>query len=190
MKTPEQIKINKRIAEFMGFKMIVENYHGINIIEDPTKKTYDLHQLRYDSSWDWLMPVVEKIESLPTFENWLGFTLIKKSVSLELIYDNVVSFIEWYNSDNAKNYFAKTEYCPNVELMPISQDTKPIWSEIRDNYEDEGVLYIDGWLSDEDNGSTIAIIKLDTKEVIYYDERAKHDKNAQEVINNNLKELK
>lgn len=55
------IEGNKLIAEFIEGKMIVVDYHGINIIQLPDRQ-YDLLGLKYHSSWDWLMPVVEKIE--------------------------------------------------------------------------------------------------------------------------------
>ena len=44
---------NKLIAEFMGWKPN-EHHWCLNGDKD----------LQYDTSWDWLMPVVEKIESL------------------------------------------------------------------------------------------------------------------------------
>lgn len=50
---------NEMIAEFMGGKTTtimhtVKIDHGI----------YHVSKLRYHTSWDWLMPVVEKIERL------------------------------------------------------------------------------------------------------------------------------
>ena len=56
-------KNNKLIAEFMGCT------HPFNEITDATlynvsHGTFELSELRYDASWDWLMPVVQKIESL------------------------------------------------------------------------------------------------------------------------------
>ena len=60
--TQEQIKNNSIIAEFMGF-----------IFYDDEGKYYHVeegyflcipNELKYHESWDWLMPVVERIESL------------------------------------------------------------------------------------------------------------------------------
>jgi hypothetical protein len=59
----EIIEGNKFIAEFMGAKMIVANYHGINIIEFPDKSTKDLVGLKYHSSWDWLMSCIGKLSN-------------------------------------------------------------------------------------------------------------------------------
>jgi hypothetical protein len=59
-----------------------------------------------------------------------------------------------------------------------------IWSEIRSGFEDEGILYIDAWVSPDDNeeGKVIATIDLETGVVSYRDDRAKTDKYAQEMI--------
>jgi len=59
-----------------------------------------------------------------------------------------------------------------------------IWSEIRSEFEDEGVLFIDAWVSpdDDEEGKVIATVNLETGVVSYRDERAKTDKYAQEVI--------
>ena len=103
---------NELIAEFMD----VPKVHGYDLWD--TSKTgkpiYGLpsRELRYHSSWDWLMPVVEKIESL-------GYTVdiansdyqIRKTGDTEAfifhygpdrpkikaVYEAVVEFIKWYN---------------------------------------------------------------------------------------------
>ena len=54
---------NKLIAEFLGCN------HPYNEITDATlynvsNGTFELNELRYDVSWDWLMPVIQKIENL------------------------------------------------------------------------------------------------------------------------------
>lgn len=117
--TQEQIiEKNKLIAEFMGAKMIVEDYYGINIIKFPDESTKDLNGLKYHSSWEWLMDAVDKIQILrerfnnPKLE--YGLTLINamdrwlyvqhKSLSKkEAVWLAVVEFIKWYNT-NENNY--------------------------------------------------------------------------------------
>lgn len=69
------VESNKIIAEFMGGKMIVQD-RGINIIEMIDGSTFDLHGLKYHSSWDLLMIVVEKIENL-SFNGRKVWTTIK-----------------------------------------------------------------------------------------------------------------
>ncbi len=72
------------------------------------------------------------------------------------------------------------------------------WSEIRnDNYEQsesmdkDSFITIDAWLTEDDNeeGKVIARINCGTKEVIYYDNDAKTDIYAQEMIKEVLDEL-
>ena len=58
MSEKEIIEGNKLIAEFMGIKIIQSRY-GCNhpLVTCPYP---DYSNLKYHSSWDWLMPVVEK----------------------------------------------------------------------------------------------------------------------------------
>ncbi len=64
---------NALIAEFMGAKPLVlggsteyEMYGVLDCIEDgANEKHYFIDdEMRFHESWDWLMPVVEKIESM------------------------------------------------------------------------------------------------------------------------------
>jgi len=61
------------------------------------------------------------------------------------------------------------------------------YAEVRGNHFDdiEQVQMIDAWLTDDDNeeGSVIAKVHLDTKTVDYIDPDARYDEYAQEVIN-------
>ena len=131
MTEKEILKGNKLIAEFMGGKYnsqlrfnisqdeIWLPIHGIcNYARDKGKK------LKYFSSWDWLMPVVEKIESLPDInqagicvliehsycriylDNWGKYTdvaqYVTKKDKLGAVYQAVVKFIKWYNENKQK----------------------------------------------------------------------------------------
>lgn len=73
----------------------------------------------------------------------------------------------------------------------IPFEYKPIWSQINSDHEDDDKIFIDAWLSDDDNENGVVIAKVDinTNEVIYFDERAKTDKYAQEVITECFKRL-
>jgi hypothetical protein len=66
-----------------------------------------------------------------------------------------------------------------------------IWSEIRSNFEDEGIIHIDAWVSpdDDEEGKVIATIDIKTKTVTYRDDRAKTDAYAQETIALALKDI-
>ena len=74
---------NKLIAEFMGLEIITDGISWFDTSYKPLGK--------YNSSWDWIMPVVEKIEPL-------GF-----SVSI----NNGNCSILFYNNDN---YVVRTAY--------------------------------------------------------------------------------
>lgn len=70
--TTEIIEGNKSIAEFMG-RQIVESPWPHKSLEEQGYWVHQLGQnyfktkLKYHSSWDWLMPVVEKIELMPNY---------------------------------------------------------------------------------------------------------------------------
>lgn len=65
--------------------------------------------------------------------------------------------------------------------------------EIRNDFvcEDTHNVYIDAWLTDDDNeaGVVIARINASTKNIEYFDDDAKTDSYAQEVINEAIAEL-
>jgi len=67
--------------------------------------------------------------------------------------------------------------------------TVSIWSEIRSDFEEQYMVYIDAYLTpdDNENGQTIAKVNTITGNVQYIDERAKTDAKAQEAINEILK---
>lgn len=90
----------------------------------PTKHKYEPKNLEYHSSWDWLMPVVEKIcntemtfklESVFEWDNKEkynpkyqmeirdgGYHLKgsdKSKVLIEVVYQSVIQFVQWYNSN-------------------------------------------------------------------------------------------
>lgn len=124
MKTIEEGNI--LIAEFLGCYKYPENsfdnvwsyeiYGHLDFVDDGEyeKHYYLPSEMKFHSSWDWLMPVVEKIEGLgydteivyrpddgghcfyindsPIFSSQMGG---KK----EATYTVVVDFIEWYNEN-------------------------------------------------------------------------------------------
>jgi len=53
---------NKITAEFMGYKEY--NHGSYKTFSKDDKSHYFDSTLQYDSDWNWLMPVIEKIESL------------------------------------------------------------------------------------------------------------------------------
>ena len=115
----ETLENNKLIAEFMGLG--IQSF----FVESPVNGEYiPDDELQYHSSWDWLMPVVEKIGSLGHTMIDIGIrhciiTPVLYSLSddamkfypkinsnakpmKECIYTAVVEFINWYNSSKEK----------------------------------------------------------------------------------------
>lgn len=114
------IENNKLIAKFMGFTVNFGFnkdgvlFHGEHI---------NLRKLKYHDRWDWLMEVVEKIESLDcvidfkitieyveiiarmgkgiVFKNCI-FDIDYCTTKREAIYNACVEFIKWYNKQNKK----------------------------------------------------------------------------------------
>ena len=67
------------------------------------------------------------------------------------------------------------------------------WAEIRNDFvcEDSHKIYIDAWLTEDDSeeGIVIARIDMNTKNIEYFDDDAKTDDYAQEVVNETLSEI-
>jgi len=90
---------NKIIAEFDGW--IKSNYDklgGAGYYRKYGELSF-YTEFEYDTSWDWLMPVVKKIYSKSKEHNQfivnLQVALVKANI--EEIYKAVVEFIKWYN---------------------------------------------------------------------------------------------
>ena len=88
---------NKIIAEFMG---IIPNEAGVYMMSK--HKGYSLENLLYHTEWDWLMPVVEKIDNL-FGEDDIVDDMINKvhnavlQFNRDITYNAVVEFIKWHN---------------------------------------------------------------------------------------------
>lgn len=109
-------KNNKLIAEFMGLPTEVFKPSGkVNYYfkEYNSGSWYEAHELSYNVSWDWLMPVVDKIESLRDENgNAYRFTIdmgnaqiegtnieiVGGSCKLDTTYQAVVEFIKDQNN--------------------------------------------------------------------------------------------
>jgi len=111
---------NKLIAQFMGYMPTSKEIGEQTFTHDTMEKgtVIWLSQFKYHSSWDWLMPVVEKIETEQgcIIEMWLSLgkgckinRLQSKSEGgilhfanesnslIEAVCQSVVEFIKWYN---------------------------------------------------------------------------------------------
>lgn len=93
---------NELIAEFMGGTPGTGECEDLWYFGNPDQpKKY----LRYDSSWDWLMPVVEKINEsckdtgYPDGLEICDWHVIAVANNIKLVYFSVVEFIKWYNEN-------------------------------------------------------------------------------------------
>ena len=115
----EEIKNNnKLIAEFMGYKadpyFYIPNHSVLVRVpythEHETQEHFTAEELKYHSSWDWLMPVFQKIIKHNQFacidDTPVGeWRLIKSISSLSLgctikeAYDKAIEFINQFNKE-------------------------------------------------------------------------------------------
>lgn len=115
MEDSKIIQGNKLIAEFMGVKMGEPYMWRIGSTVPLTEE-----HLAYHESWDWLMPVVEKIETteihgLATASVCIedteceikdygtdssSFAYEEGDTKIEAVWKACVAFIEWYNTQN------------------------------------------------------------------------------------------
>lgn len=114
---------NRLIAEFMGIELFGKdkdfteallicsaldlNVNPLTHFEYIQEDVY-LDDMRFDSSWDWLIPVVEKIMSICFTEDQIEtdedlsswFYGIRDQIpEIHTTYSAVVEFIKWYNDN-------------------------------------------------------------------------------------------
>jgi hypothetical protein len=99
MKTIEEK--NKIIAEFMGYKTYEHtNSTAIRLLEENEFNSIDIGHIhtKFHTSWDWLMPVVDKIYNLPqeSEDNNLIGDITNALVDIDILecHEAVVNFIE------------------------------------------------------------------------------------------------
>ena len=116
MKNQEIIEGNMLIVEFMGYNcpnsstssFYIEDHNrvtGMNGRYDFTDHWYTLEEVEYYTSWDWLIPVIDKITSMqeyPDFKIHTSFQFHDGGIYINTKYientwEQVVEFIKWYN---------------------------------------------------------------------------------------------
>lgn len=108
----EIYKNNKLIAEFMGYSNVLDEtedlmYYPDWFIPNPIKEKNNKNRptsielFRYHKSWKWLMPVVEKIESLGYF--------VKISTKMVSVARD--------NKGNNDSYLIKAQFGDNSKLQ-------------------------------------------------------------------------
>jgi hypothetical protein len=118
MKTIEEK--NRMISEFMGYETYEHtNSISIRITEGNEFNSSDIGHVhtKFHTSWDWLMPVIEKIERLgftveknfqPIDNDWQCLVVKGNDIlfqefneqSIQAMHYVVVEFIEMYNQKN------------------------------------------------------------------------------------------
>lgn len=100
-------KTNKLIAEFMGVDQVDIDY-AIN----------EHGQLKYHLSWDWLMPVIEKIESLGyTFEK--NYQRVDKDWQSLIVKGNDILYQEFNENSLQCSHYVVVEFIKdqNTEVI-------------------------------------------------------------------------
>jgi hypothetical protein len=111
---------NSLVAEFMGEKRTGYDHYYIPrhgewssipySHESETKDIFTFEEMKYDKSWDWLKPVIDKIikeigvktVDECTDEEWKVTTNVTRmwiGVSIEQAYHYVVEYILWHNKN-------------------------------------------------------------------------------------------
>ena len=98
------IESNRLIAEFMGYEIYTSEYklgRKVNPIFVKIGRTdFTLKQLKYHSSWDWLIPVLKKIKSLDVDMSTWRMITHPLDYDIEMVSKQSAEFIQWYNKNN------------------------------------------------------------------------------------------
>ena len=105
---------NTLIVEFMGNPTIFNPIHDTTLyqVKEQGNMAYYLDELQYHNSWDWLIPVIEKIDDellenpkLDCSEKIKDITIKNdfmdiryKFANMEEVYHAVIEFIKDYNN--------------------------------------------------------------------------------------------
>ena len=95
---------NKIIAEFMGLENTLQSYYNYN------NSLIHKDRLLFHSDWNWLMKIVEKIESLSNDKQVINWGRQSKTIfdfkltesKIEAVYNACLDCIKWYNENSAK----------------------------------------------------------------------------------------
>ena len=104
---------NKIIVEFMKWDIL----NDMTYSKATKGKWVELDKLKFHSNWNWLMEVVEKIESLEgigvdfykgcidVYNEEVNLIRINRKglTKIEAVYNACVEFIKWYSKNAVKN---------------------------------------------------------------------------------------
>ena len=102
---------NKLLAEFMGFEKETDptqRFYGNWFTQPTTAWGIRLEVLHFDTDWNWLMAVVDKIFSTDLYyDEYIDYNAsmftngqIELSASIKHVYDQCIDFVKWYNEQN------------------------------------------------------------------------------------------
>lgn len=110
----DTLESNKLIAVFDGAENLANENEWYRL---PNKAAVRAKELEYHTDWDWLMPVVEKIEAIELDNFTCKFDIINRNEveisagdtpvfysgfntnsKLTSVWVGVVNFIQWYNT--------------------------------------------------------------------------------------------
>ena len=94
------MKDNKLIAEFMGMTYGDTNDNSVMIQMTPQgNEVVPIESMQYHKSWDWLMPVLKKINSeiSPNTRGLWRMIINPTEYDIENVYSQAVYFINEYN---------------------------------------------------------------------------------------------
>ena len=89
---------NKLIAEFMGIKFNKGTFYNMGYDVFSDGNLYRSHEMKYHTSWDWLIPVVKKcLRTGDNTDQWDEIYNSLSTVNKEIVYNQVIKFIEIWN---------------------------------------------------------------------------------------------
>jgi len=96
----ENLENNKLIAEFMKWDVkrpstIPSNLHLSNLELD----NGEIFEPLFHSSWDWLMPVVQKCYKIDNEEGFDNLVDAVSTLDIDTTYNEVIEFIKLYNKN-------------------------------------------------------------------------------------------
>jgi hypothetical protein len=101
---------NKLLAKFLGYKPNTNGVYPIVCINEG--KGWHLETMKFSYDWNWLVQVVDKIESLgymvviqgtlcniATNKYFKGIIIKNLDTKIESVYNACVDFVKWYNEE-------------------------------------------------------------------------------------------
>jgi hypothetical protein len=99
----KQVKKGKLIAKFMGLKIVNEK-EWMKSMGSPKMYTVAKEEnLKYDHSWDWLMPVSQKIDEILIDRDMRSTDMDLLSNDFDARHAAIIRLIKYYNKSHLTN---------------------------------------------------------------------------------------